>query len=209
MIQNQADAVASDQVVARTVVPDSAWQEHRRLLYAFVLRRVHDRAAADDVVQEIMLKAYQQRHTLSDSTRLRPWLYQIARNTIVDHHRARRRNEPLVQEFERPAPELVDAAERELAHCLVPMLSQLPAPYRVALALAEFDERPIGEVAMRLGLSVSGAKSRVQRGRRMLRDLFLKCCDIQFDPRGAVRDYELRSGCSRCETRSSLTRACA
>ena len=89
-------------------------------------------------------------------------------------------------------------AQRELARCLLPLLDELPEPYREALRLTEFDGVTQREVASRLGLSLPGAKSRVQRARKMLREILLKCCQVELDRRGGVVDYEAREGCDGC-----------
>jgi RNA polymerase sigma-70 factor, ECF subfamily len=209
MSPNHALAGAAEQPQRADLGFDSTpWQEYRRRLDAFVRRRVRNEAAADDIVQDIMIKAHRRLDTLTDRTKLRPWLYQIARNALVDYHRARR-EEPIPEGFDARSIESVDSAERELAHCLVPMLGVLAAPYRVALTLADFDRRNLREVATRLGLSLSGAKSRVQRARTMLRDAFLQCCHIERDRRGNITDYEPRTTCGRCTAHDALHRVCA
>jgi RNA polymerase sigma-70 factor (ECF subfamily) len=76
------------------------------------------------------------------------------------------------------------------------MIERLPEPYREALALVELRGLSQVEAAARLGLSVSGAKSRVQRGRRMLRDLVVACCDVSLGARSDVTDFTLRRGAS-------------
>ncbi len=60
-----------------------------------------------------------------------------------------------------------------------------------------------GEMASREGLSLSGAKSRVQRARRMLREVLLQCCRVETDNRGHVVDYEPANGCDDCVNSAS------
>lgn len=81
-------------------------------------------------------------------------------------------------------------AERELAACLVPLLNDIPEPYRSALRLAELDGVTQKEMAGREGLSRSGAKSRLQRARRMLRDRLLECCRAEVNSQGSLVEYE-------------------
>jgi len=68
----------------------TAWQAHRDALYRFVLQRVRDEAAAEDIVQEVLVKAYTRQGTLKEPSKLRPWLYQITRNAIIDYFRSQR-----------------------------------------------------------------------------------------------------------------------
>jgi RNA polymerase sigma-70 factor (ECF subfamily) len=162
--------------------------------------------------------------SLGDAERLLPWLFQITRNAIADYYRspARRREvggvgpdggldvgggDPIASTGplgesapnERPVAHAASdeaSALRELAGCVRPLLQQLPPTYREALTLVEFDGMPQVEVASRLGISVSGMKSRVQRGRSMLRDGLLACCDISRSATGGVLDFAPRAGTS-------------
>jgi RNA polymerase sigma-70 factor, ECF subfamily len=174
-------------------------QAHRDKLYRFVLNRVRDEEAAEDIVQEVLVKAYTRQGTLREPSKLRPWLYQITRNAIIDYYRLQKPSEVVPDELiHEDTGEEEDRAQRELARCLVPLLDELPDPYRQALRLAEFEGATQREVASRLGLSLSGAKSRVQRARKMLRGVLLKCCRVELDRRGDVVDYEAREGCEGC-----------
>ena len=77
------------------------------------------------------------------------------------------------------------------------MVEALPTRYRDAVELVELRGMKQREAAEKLGLSLSGAKSRVQRGREKLRELMLECCHFQFDRSGKVMDFEPRSpGCN-------------
>jgi RNA polymerase sigma-70 factor (ECF subfamily) len=178
---------------------NATWQEYRDALYRFVLKRVGEAEAAEDIVQDVLVKAYAQQETLREPAKLRSWLYRITRNAVIDFYRLRK---PLValpdelyQENQKGAEEL---AMRELAPCLVPLLDTLPPPYREALRLVDFEGVKQREVASMLGLSWSGAKSRVQRGRKMLRDALLNCCRVELDRRGRVVDYDVGAGCENC-----------
>ncbi len=180
---------------------DRIWEAQRRELYGFVLKRVRDEAAAEDIVHHVLVKAYERRETLKEPHKLRPWLFQITRNTMIDYYRSQKPAEPLAEDLSAEDPEDGKRAERELARCLVPLLDELPKPYRDALRLAEVEGSTQREVASRLGLSVSGAKSRVQRGRRMLRKALFGCCSVELDRRGGVIGYESKGECDDCHGR--------
>jgi RNA polymerase sigma-70 factor (ECF subfamily) len=175
-------------------------QAYRDELYRFVLKRVRNEAAAEDIVQEALVKAYTYRETLKEPSRLRSWLYQIIRHTIFDHYRGQRPTEPVPDDLlPADASEEGCQAGRELAGCLAPLLDGIPAAYREALRLADIEGVTQQDVAARLDLSLSGAKSRVQRARRMLRDSLLACCRVEQDRRGAVVSYEPLGKCDCCK----------
>ena len=171
-----------------------AWQELRSELVRFVRARVGDEAAADDIVHDVLLRAWRELQGPEPPVHLRGWLYRVTRNSIVDHYRSRRPTEELPEEVE-SAPRAGDSeAEREVAGCLAPLLDRLPASYRRALSQAEIEGLSQREIARREGLSLSGAKSRVQRARRMLREALLGCCRVEIDRRGGVVDFQERAG---------------
>ena len=165
------------------------WQEYKARLRNYIAKRVRESDAVDDILQEVFLKAHASLHTVKSHGSVSAWLYRVAANTIVDHYRAQRSWEELPDELATPEPERDYIAE--LALCLQPLIADLPETYRVALLLSEIEGLTQVEVANRLGLSLSGAKSRVQRGRERLRQLLFKRCDIETGKSGIV-GYQLR-----------------
>lgn len=176
-------------------------------LRRFVRRRVSDSHAADDIVQDVLLKALASRESLPPNERLASWMYRVARNAIVDRYRAARSSEPLSAD---PVDDRVEEATvvAELASCLRCMIDCLDEPSRIALRLADVDGRSQQEIADRMGISLSGAKSRVQRARRQLQAKFAACCDVQRDSRGNVTDFRPNdparqrcddTGCDPCD----------
>ena len=178
------------------------WSNVHQGLHAFIAKRVADDAQSDDILQEVFLRVHRQLGRLNDPDRVIAWLYQIARNAIVDYHRAsgRRREQPvgLSGDMELITPRSLPAVDQsgqlrtELAACLRPMLDRISKDYREAVTLVELEGLTHQAAAKRLGLSVSGMKSRVQRGRKQLKQMLQDCCLIQLDRRGGVADYELR-----------------
>jgi RNA polymerase sigma-70 factor (ECF subfamily) len=180
------------------------WNEVQSGLRAFIAKRVADEASVEDLSQEVFLRMQRGLGGLKDHSRLLPWIYQIARHVIIDYYRARGRQAErpvgLVSDLEtlHPASLPLESSQgsgqlrTELAGCLRPMIERLSEDYRQAVTLVDLERVAQHEAAARLGLSVSGMKSRVQRGRRQLRDMLEACCVIALDRRRGVADYELR-----------------
>lgn len=176
-----------------TLTSEKVWRDFSDRLRSFIARRVPS-DAVDDLLSDVFVKVHARIDTLEDEARLAPWLFQITRNTLADHYRRFRPTTELNGIDRVEAEDDYDAAEM-IAASLHGLVDNLPEKYREALTLTEFDGLTQAEMGERLGLSVSGAKSRVQRARGLLRDELLACCHFEFDQRGHVIDYEPRPRC--------------
>ena len=174
----------------------SLWSEFHRPLGAFLARRVRRAADVDDLLQEVFVRIHKRLETLEDAERIDAWIFQIARNALIDFQRRRAtRTEPVDQAGELAAEE-VEPGPSELASCMRPMVASLPEPYREAIVLTELEGLTQAEAAQRVGISLSGMKSRVQRGRERLKQIILDCCHVELDARGEVIDYQPRCRCT-------------
>jgi RNA polymerase sigma-70 factor (ECF subfamily) len=177
---------------------DAGVTEFRAKLRAFVRRRVRDDATADDLTQETLLKVYRSRTTLQEGQRLEAWLYRIARNTIVDHYRRQRPSAELPEALAaEPADEVADF-RAAVAATTKRFLEELPEAYREPLRLAELEGLPLAKIALRSGLSLTAVKSRVRRGRAMLKKKLQACCRFEFDRQGKVIGWERRKSPRPC-----------
>ena len=174
------------------------WEDFSAALRAFIRRRVNDAHIADDLLQEVFVRIHNKIDTVTDEDRLSAWLFNIARNVITDHYR-RRSEANLDDSGLQVGRESLDVnLNDQVGKWLVQRIAQLPDAYREAVTLSEMNGMRQAEIAEQIGLSVSGAKSRVQRGRQLLKDLLLQCCHFEFDRRGNVIDYQVNSHCSGC-----------
>jgi RNA polymerase sigma-70 factor (ECF subfamily) len=179
------------------VASSNAWVDLEARLRPFIARRVAP-SDVDDVVQEVLIRIQRGLSALRDDARFGPWVYQIARSAVADHGRARAR-QPLAtaDPTELPAPAPADDDDegepaRQLASCMVGFVARLPSPYREAVTLIELEGKTVREAAEMVGISISGMKSRVQRGRARLREMLEACCEIALDARGRVTGFEPR-----------------
>lgn len=171
---------------------DGAVAEFAVKLRAFIRRRVRDDATADDLTQETLLKVFRSRAALRDGQRLEAWLYRIARTTLIDHYRRTKTSEELPGMLPaEPADELLPFREA-VATTTRFYLDELPGAYREPLRLAELEGLPFAKIALRSGLSLTAVKSRVRRGRAMLKRKLQDCCRFEFDRQGKVIGWESR-----------------
>lgn len=199
-----------------TTNTEELWQLVHDGLRAFIARRVGDHGHVDDILHDVFERVHRQIDSVKDSSRIVSWVYQITRHAIVDHYRkpGKQRETPvglnaeieaLIEVF--PSSDSMGQDEpggvrAELAGCLRPMIERLSKDYREAIVLVEFDGLTQQAAARRLGISLPGMKSRVQRGRKLLRRMLDDCCQIELDRRGGVVDFHSRQdGCDPCLNR--------
>lgn len=166
-------------------------------LRGFLRRRVSDATVADDLVQDIFLKALVTDGSGRSIANVTAWLYTAARTTLIDYYRAQgdtHTNHTDIDELhELDLDQLISkedniAIHAKLAECLRPFIDQLAPKYRDALIASDLDGTSLKHIAENEGVSLSAIKSRVSRGRIMLKEKLLACCHVEHHD-GLVSDY--------------------
>jgi len=178
---------------------EAVWRASSARLRGFFARHVGP-DEADDLVQETFLRVHQHLDSLVDAPSLRAWVGRIARNVLADHarRRATTRAEAAPEELAEPAPE--PELERTVAGWLEGHMCELEPEDAAVLRQVDLQGRTQQELADALGLTLSGAKSRVQRARQKLRARLEACCSFAFDARGGLLDFQRRrrTDCGDC-----------
>ena len=187
---------------------EQIWVNFSSRLHVFINQRISNTSDTDDILQEVFLKIHSKIDTLKDETKIQSWIYRIAQNTIIDYHRKQKgrfvnidflplpdeQDEECIVRKNSSGNNIIplsvednhEDAEQEIASGLKEMVKTLPEKYSQALLLVEFEGLSQIELSERLGISISGAKSRVQRGRQMLWDALMRCCHFEFDKYGTI-----------------------
>lgn len=163
--------------------------ECRPKLVKQIAGKIKEPSTREDILQEVFLKFAAKLETIEHRDNLCGYLYRITENTIADHYR--RETRLLVTDderlFDQAAPDPpVDDNYRLANCCLRSFIDRLPPKYREALILIELEGKSQKEAAVTLGVSYSGLKSRVQRGREKLKEAILACCRFEFDKYGNI-----------------------
>ncbi|GMV34314.1 MAG: RNA polymerase sigma factor SigZ [Chloroflexi bacterium CFX1] len=174
---------------------ETIYTDFHSKLHRFIAGRVPDPDTADDILQDVYLKIHAKIGGLRAEDRLKSWVYQITRNAIIDYYRRACPQDELTESLASPLDDEPDAVS-QLASSVKGMLGCLDDKYREALELTELQGLSQVELATRLDITVSGAKSRVQRAREKLKEAFLDCCHFKFDRLGKVVDYH--PNCEKC-----------
>ncbi len=169
-----------------TETTEVLWKSFHRELNSFIYSKVHDEAIAEDILQEVFIRIHEKIGSLKDKTRVKSWIYQIARNLIMDHFRKTKKLFGESEMIEEP-PEILDRDfMTEAIGDMVKMMDDLPAGYCQALCLTEIQGISIKDYANQAGITYTAAKTRVHRARGVLRDMLMRCCHYQFDRYGTV-----------------------
>jgi RNA polymerase sigma-70 factor, ECF subfamily len=182
----------TDQTVAEL------YDRFRSPLKSFIAKRISDPATVEDLLHDVFVRIHSHIGTLKDSDKVTAWIYQTARNSVIDFYR--KRKEPAAEVTE----DLLLADQNEIsnaAESLIPvvrrMVEQLPDKYKQVLIQSDFEGQKHADIAAELSISVSGVKSRVQRARKMLKALLLECCHFEFDLYGTISEITARN-CKQC-----------
>lgn len=170
---------------------DTAWKAHAAELRGWLRHRLGNSALADDLLQDLFLKALRQGARFCTLNNNRAWLFEVARNLVADHLRVAHNMVELPDDLVAKSEDV--ATVDVLTGCLPRVLSELSAEDREAITLCDLQGLPQADYAQHIGLSLSAAKSRVQRARLRLRAQLSTACQVTLDATGRVSDFVPRN----------------
>ncbi|GAA5157354.1 sigma-70 family RNA polymerase sigma factor [Viridibacterium curvum] len=165
----------------------NAWHAHERELRGWLLHHGHDAALAEDLLQDVFLKAMRQGSQFCEIANARAWLFEVTRNALSDHFRRERASLPLPDDLPAEIEEI--ATVDSLASCLPRVLNELAPQDREALVRCDLEGMSQAEFARQQGISLPAAKSRVQRARSRLKAQLGSACQVAFDDQGLISGF--------------------
>jgi RNA polymerase sigma-70 factor (ECF subfamily) len=177
---------------------ENIWREHHDQLLAFINKRVKNREESEDILQEVFIKILSKIGTLKNSSKLKSWVFQMTRNAIIDYIRKKK-----YQEMEAEIRDIEDESDQTAMNAATGWIGYyvdaLPENYREAVTLYEIKGLSQKEVAEQLGISYVNARSRIQRGRQLLKKNLTDCCTFNVDVYGNIIDYHSKPrNCPNC-----------
>ncbi len=173
------------------------WTKYADDVKRFILSKVKDTTVTDDLLQETFVKIHTKLHTLKDITKLKPWIFSIARNTMMDYFKSTNQTVDF-DVFE------VKTAAKEHEHtekdCLRAIIQDLPKKYRDPLFLSDIKGLKQQEVADTLKQSLPTTKSQIQRARKLIAQGFMDCCGLSLNEDGKlVGEIQDKEDCKVCK----------
>ena len=161
------------------------WKEFNKELLGFIKARVNNSENAEDILQEVFIKIHKNVSSIQEGKKTASWVYQITRNTIIDFYR-KKKKDYTDYIFEKSLPEDIDYSTTDFIKCLKPFILQLPEKDKDILLKTTFENISQKQYALDNNLTYSTVKSRVQRARKQLKKMFVKCCNIEADKYGNI-----------------------
>ncbi|BDD05605.1 RNA polymerase sigma factor SigZ [Aureibacter tunicatorum] len=173
---------------------ESQIQELYNPLFLYVRKRINNQEDAEDLTQEVFLKLSKSDSDKVDS--LKSWVYTIAKNTITDYYRKKKLQTEVIEDNTFVDEYNENNVVEELGGCIAAYLDKLPDDYRELMKLSEIEGVPQKEIAKQLGLNYVTVRSKIQRGRKKLKNIFSDCCTVSQGGKGSIMSYEEKSNCS-------------
>ena len=191
-----------NQTLENTITFDEIWIKFSHPVKDFIRNQTHKADVTDDILQEVFIKIHQNLHLLRDEERMAGWVFQIARNTVLNYFRTQKKNLENQRFHQRETEGENYFKENDLnemvGNWLEKFRKDLAPKYQEALQLVDIEGITQVELANRLGISVSGAKSRVQRGREQLKQKLVDCCPVKTDQYGNILEIQSKDGNCTC-----------
>lgn len=170
---------------------DQLYRDLHQSVLRYVRRKVGSDELAEDITHDSFLRLWSSLQHGTAVHNAAAFVFRSANNRIIDHYRTSKTKVPYLEAGDDSQERERDEVGRtEVVGWMQGSVAALPEPYRTTLRMAEIDQMPYAQIAAQLNLSVAGVKSRVRRGRALIRERLLQCCRFTFDARGRVIDYE-------------------
>lgn len=164
---------------------DEIWQQHSDKLKAFICSKVNGDDSCQDILHDVFLKITEKEERIKWVEQPVSYVIKMAQNAIIDYYRLQKKA-PIHLDADFAQAERQQSEYRLADCCLLSFIKALPSLYSEALILVELEGLSQKHLAEKLNISYTGAKSRIQRGRKMLKEAILACCPYQFDKYGNI-----------------------
>jgi RNA polymerase sigma-70 factor (ECF subfamily) len=165
------------------------------VLYKYIVYRVKDKHLANDLLQEVFIHFYKNQDKIISKEKIKSWLYTVAKNTIIDYYRKQNNNEIISDTIEYFEEKKEDSFQIEFSNCVNHFMTTISPTYKEVLRLYEYQELSAKEISQQLNISIATVKSKIQRGRKKLKEVLFLCCEFEYDHQGIP--IELKPRCCK------------
>ncbi len=177
---------------------EKIWKLYASDVFAFIKSKVKEDSLTKDLQQEAFLKMHLRVRDVNNQDKIKAYLMQIAHSVVVDYYR-KNKKEPSFPIDNNRGQSLTPTYTHSAKDCLVPLIHKLPELYKLPMLMSEIEGKKQKEVAEKLGITLSAAKSRIQRGRELLKQGFIDCCNYDIDESGKlIGEDKTKEECKVC-----------
>jgi RNA polymerase sigma-70 factor, ECF subfamily len=163
------------------------WKENSQRLENFICNKVNHDDHCHDILHDLFLKITEKEERIKLVEQPASYIIKMAQNAVIDFYRTQKKATQALKGNENYISNEEHLSDVQLADCcLLTFIKNLPPAYSEALILTDLEGLSQKELAEKLNISYTGAKSRVQRARKMLKEAILDCCPYQFDKYGNI-----------------------
>jgi len=175
------------------------YTQFNRSLLSFIRSKIRSKEDAEDILQNVFIKISSNVNKLSDEEKLQSWIFTITRNAIIDYYRINASHKSIEVDSVVEDNMLVEESNdptKGLDLCMKSMIDLLPEEYRTIIIDSELKGIKQKDLAEKYNMAYPSMRSRVQRGRERLKQLFYNCCHIETDSHGNVLAAQARTDCN-------------
>ncbi len=169
------------------------WADYEDALKKYVFKYAKSEEVTKDIVQDTLLKVHKSCCSDKEIQNIRSWLFQIAYNSMMDFFKSERKATNLIK---RQITDNQNDMYQELSVYIEPLIGFLPEKYGAALRMADIEGLKQQEIADKLNLSLSATKSRIQRGRKLLKEEIHSCFHTKESSNSGLTDFDLKESCT-------------
>ncbi|MGY6649781.1 sigma-70 family RNA polymerase sigma factor [Wenyingzhuangia sp. IMCC45574] len=161
------------------------WNLYANDLKTFILSKTHDTTIAEDLLQDVFIKVHTKKEFLEKEESIKSWLFSIANRTVLDYFRSEAKK---ITDTDNTATNTFNDSENHHAvDCILPLILRLPKKYKEVLLLTTVKGLKHTQVANQLKISLPATKSRILRGKELLKQGFMDCCNYTLDENGHLK----------------------
>lgn len=160
----------------------SAWQENQQALKNWLVKKTQDPEQAQDILQDAFIKALQNKERFCTLSHAKSWLFTITKNCMIDSYRKSQLQAGALCCESNEENELAPVVD--LQQCLIRVIAELDPDDQEVIEHCDIQGLSQMAYAQMKGLSISAAKSRIQRARKKLRKQMIAACNVKFNQQG-------------------------
>ena len=173
---------------------------YRNRVYQYFLSKTGSRHMSNDLTQDVFVKVLDRWDQLQSINDINAWIFRISRNALIDFYRKHNRSKEVAQvEFEMENTTNISNQNDwmdSMLECQNDFLQNLDIQTAELIRKVDLEGVSQKELALDLGIAYPTIRSKVQRGRAQLKQMFLDACDMEYDSAGHLVSCSHKSSCS-------------